>query len=285
MTERTDEGRIEVGEDAKDRKLAPIMKATAGMSRAVPLAGGIVAVVLASYMGLVVVPNWQVEPLEPVLLDNGDIYPKELSVEAQQGREVYVDLGCVYCHSQQVRTDDFGGDISRGYGARASLPIDYVHAERPLFGTMRTGPDLRNIGVRQPSRTWHYLHLYNPRITSDYSTMPPFPFLFRHIDADKTLAPPEGALDIPEEYAPEGQYVVPNERGERLVDYLLSLTYQADVPASAMGPAAADAQDEADSDAHAEPDAEPDTDAEPDAADEGQPSPEATDGAPEGGAP
>ena len=28
---------------------------------------------------------------------------------------------------------------------------------------MRTGPDLLNIGARQPSVDWHLLHLYNPR--------------------------------------------------------------------------------------------------------------------------
>ncbi len=256
MTERTDGHRVEVGEDAKDRPPAPIMKATVGMSRAVPLAAGIVATVVASYVGLVVIPNWQVDPLEPVLLDSGEIYPEQLSVSAQRGREVYVDLGCVYCHSQQVRTNDFGNDISRGYGSRSSMPIDYIYADRPLFGTMRTGPDLRNIGARQPSRTWHYLHLYNPRITSEGSTMPPFPFLFREISAQGRLSAPAGALDIPAEFAPEGAYVVPNERAKDLVDYLLSLQYQADVPPSAMGPAAADEQPAADDAASPDADAQ-----------------------------
>ena len=53
-----------------------------------------------------------------------------------------------------------------------------MNHEIAQMGTMRTGPDLSNIGVRNPSETWHYLHLYNPQITSEGSNMPPFRFLF-----------------------------------------------------------------------------------------------------------
>jgi cytochrome c oxidase cbb3-type subunit 2 len=208
------------------------------MNRSTPVLAGVVGTVVASYLGLVVVPNWQLDGLEPVQLQNGEIYPRALSDSAERGRDVYVDLGCVYCHSQQVRQGDFGSDFSRGWGRRASVPLDYEHAETPLFGTMRTGPDLRNIGGRQPSRDWHYLHLYNPQITSEGSNMPPFRFLFDVVPVDDfgTSGPPPEVLDLPEEYAIDDHYVVPTERGRDLVDYLLSLSYDAELPPGASSP-------------------------------------------------
>ena len=43
---------------------------------------------------------------------------------------------------------------------------------------MRTGPDLMNIGVRQPSEQWHLGHLFQPRAFVPGSNMPSFPYLF-----------------------------------------------------------------------------------------------------------
>ena len=63
------------------------------------------------------------------------------------GRRVYVSLGCLYCHSQQVRDPAFGSDQARGWG-RASFPEDYRYDRPHLLGTMRTGPDLANIRAR-----------------------------------------------------------------------------------------------------------------------------------------
>ena len=88
------------------------------------------------------------------------------------------------------------------------------------LGTMRTGPDLANIGVRSPSSTWHLLHLYNPRITSPGSIMPPFPFLFakRPISAN---GPSADALQLGGDFAAEDGYeVVPTEDAFALVAYL-----------------------------------------------------------------
>ncbi len=205
------------------------------MNRSIPVLVGVLATVVASFLGLVVIPDWQLQDLKPVQLQTGDTYPDTLSISAQRGRDVYVDLGCVYCHSQQIRQGDFGSDISRGWGRRASVPLDYKNAETPLFGTMRTGPDLRNIGARQPSREWHYLHLYNPQITSKGSVMPPFRFLFDVVPIKnyKTSGPPPEVLNLPEDYAIEDHYVVPRQRGRDLVDYLLSLSYDVELPEGA----------------------------------------------------
>jgi cytochrome c oxidase cbb3-type subunit 2 len=86
---------------------------------------------------------------------------------------------------------------------------------------MRTGPDLANIAVRQPSRMWHYVHLYQPRAVAPGSVMPSFPFLFEVKDRAE---PNDEELDLPQAYAPDAdRVVIATEDARRLVDYLLSL--------------------------------------------------------------
>jgi cytochrome c oxidase cbb3-type subunit 2 len=55
---------------------------------------------------------------------------------------------------------------------------DYIYDNPTMLGTMRTGPDLSNIGVRNPSGAWHHAHLFNPRSANSWSNMPSFPFLY-----------------------------------------------------------------------------------------------------------
>jgi cytochrome c oxidase cbb3-type subunit 2 len=205
----------------------------ASMERSFLIALGVLATVISSYLGLFAIPNWQVDRLEPVELKNGEVYPPEMSPMEKKGKRVYEDLGCIYCHSQQVRQNDFGSDLSRGWGMRASVPLDYTREETPLLGTMRTGPDLRNIGARQPSKQWHYMHLYNPQITSPGSIMPPFRFLFETVPKKGRTKLPEGRVQMPEEHQVPGHYVVATERARALVAYLLSLDYQQKLPANA----------------------------------------------------
>jgi cytochrome c oxidase cbb3-type subunit 2 len=151
---------------------------------------------------------------------------------------VYIDLGCLYCHSQQVRPEGFGADIDRGWGDRRSVARDYMFDAPPLLGTMRTGPDLASIAVRQPSREWHYLHLYEPTLTSPGSNMAPFPFLFERFDPEELRVgegrdePPDDAVRVPgPDGTDEGGYwIVPTDRARALVDYLLSLDQSYDVP-------------------------------------------------------
>jgi cytochrome c oxidase cbb3-type subunit 2 len=107
---------------------------------------------------------------------------------------------------------------------------DYIFDRPHLMGTMRTGPDLANIGARQPSRQWQYLHLFNPQITSPGSVMPPFRFLFRV--ADKSEPVQAGAVDLPARDSPlkKDSYLIPTERAQDLVDYLMSLDHSYDLP-------------------------------------------------------
>jgi mono/diheme cytochrome c family protein len=146
---------------------------------------------------------------------------KPLTPVEARGRDVYVAEGCFYCHTQQVRP--LPGDAIFG---RPSAPGDYSYQTPELLGSERNGPDLSNIGARQPSSVWHLIHLYEPRAVVPQSIMPAFPWLFR--TADK--APPgEQPVALPKSIAPAHGVVIPTEEGKALVAYLLSLK-QATIP-------------------------------------------------------
>src|SRR2546430_17222796 len=117
-----------------------------------PLFLGIFGTFAFSWLGLTVIPNWQIGHLNPQSDEEGtDIYPMPQSGMAQWGARVYAANGCVYCHSEQVRADYAGADIERKWGDRRSAPRDYIF-ERPVFlGKMRMGQDLSNIGARVPA--------------------------------------------------------------------------------------------------------------------------------------
>jgi cytochrome c oxidase cbb3-type subunit 2 len=157
-------------------------------------------------------------------------YPLALVGEAQRGKLVYQQMGCLYCHSQQVRRQGFGADFERGWGNRQSVARDYIESERIMLGTMRTGPDLANVGLRY-SELWQYQHLYNPQITSPGSTMPPYPFLFEVKEVSETRGPSPDAIELPDDYHPgEGLELVPTQRGRDLVAYLMSLQQDYELP-------------------------------------------------------
>jgi cbb3-type cytochrome oxidase cytochrome c subunit len=87
------------------------------------------------------------------------------------GRKIYIANGCVYCHSQSIRTIDWG------LGAeRIAQAGDYVADQPILLGSQRTGPDLSQQGGEHPD-DWHKAHFVNPRLTRPNSIMPRFAFL------------------------------------------------------------------------------------------------------------
>jgi cytochrome c oxidase cbb3-type subunit 2 len=104
-----------------------------------------------SWVGLTMIPNWQIGHLDPQMdEEQTDIYPAPKSGMAERGRKVFTANGCFYCHSQQVRADYAAADIDRKWGERRSAPRDYVFDRPVLIGKMRTGPDLSNLGKRAP---------------------------------------------------------------------------------------------------------------------------------------
>jgi cbb3-type cytochrome oxidase cytochrome c subunit len=117
-----------------------------------PLFLGIFGTFAFSWVGLTVIPTWQIGHLNPESDEEGtDIYPRPQSGMFQRGAHVYAANGCVYCHSQQVRADYIADDIERKWGNRRSAPRDYIF-DRPIFlGKMRMGQDLADIGARAPA--------------------------------------------------------------------------------------------------------------------------------------
>ena len=164
---------------------------------------------------LVVLPYAQLYDVEP---------EPELSpyTDAQwRGRELYVSLGCVFCHTQQPRDPGLAPDAARGWG-RPSTPGDYVYDYPHQLGTMRTGPDLMNVGARLGDRDWHLVHLYNPRIVADWSVMPSFPFLFEVVDQPRR---DQVVVELPLEFAPERGTVVATPDALDLAEYLVALDH------------------------------------------------------------
>jgi cytochrome c oxidase cbb3-type subunit 2 len=147
---------------------------------------------------------------------------KPYTEQQLRGRAIYVADGCVYCHSQQPRDPAQAPDSARGWG-RPSVAADYAYDRPHLLGTMRTGPDLFNIGARQPSEDWHLGHLYQPRAYTSGSIMPSFPFLFT--EHPGPAAPGEKVVNLPPRYAREGVTVVASQDAKDLVAYLLSLDH------------------------------------------------------------
>src|SRR4026209_2080556 len=118
-----------------------------------PLFLGIFGTFAFSWLGLTVIPTWQIGHLNPESDEEGtDIYPRPQSGMFKQGEHVYAANGCVYCHSQQVRADYIADDIERKWGNRRIAPRDYIFERPVLLGKMRMGQDLSNIGARAPAQ-------------------------------------------------------------------------------------------------------------------------------------
>lgn len=178
------------------------------------LSGAMVTLALAT-SALVVLPFMQLKKLEaPAAL-------KPYTSAQLRGREVYIKNGCIYCHSQQPRDKLQAPDDKRGWG-RASVAADYYYDKPHLLGTMRTGPDLFNIGARQPSADWHLGHLYQPRAYTPGSIMPSYPFLFEEKEqADSS----DRLVTLPPGYKPVGKVVVATQEALDLVTYLQGLDH------------------------------------------------------------
>lgn len=193
------------------------------MNKLLLIAGGSTLVygVLAVLMGVLpgmelskTPPGPGVEPLTPL---------------QAQGRDVFVANGCSYCHTQQVRPLP----QDKVFG-RPSAPGDFAYQTPELLGSERTGPDLTNVGARQPSTIWQYIHLYNPRAVVPQSIMPAFAWLFEVVDQAPAGVP---AVPLPKAYAPTHGVVVPTHDAQALIAYLLSLKQPA-LPGGAVTPAA-----------------------------------------------
>ncbi|MBS1779876.1 MAG: cytochrome c [Bacteroidetes bacterium] len=148
-----------------------------------------------------------------------------LSADAVKGKAIFIANGCVACHTQQVRNVD----MDKIWGGRPSLAADYADIHRTdlwrntatLMGTERTGPDLTDVGNRQPSKDWNLVHLYNPRIVVKESIMPAYTWLFT---IKKEPSKSDVVVNIPAQYfnGQDGK-VVATQDALYLIAYLQSL--------------------------------------------------------------
>lgn len=148
-----------------------------------------------------------------------------LSEEAGLGKNSFIANGCVACHTQQVRNVD----MDKVWGNRPGIAADYAGITRTdfwrntatLMGTERTGPDLTNIGTRQPSIAWNLLHLYQPRAVVEESIMPAYPWLF---DIKNEVGKNDVEVIVPDEYRKgiNGK-IIATQEALNLVAYLQSM--------------------------------------------------------------
>ncbi len=148
-----------------------------------------------------------------------------LTASEMRGKMLFIQNGCVACHTQQVRNVD----MDKVWGSRPGVAADYARNERisawvntaTLMGTERTGPDLTNVGLRQPGLEWNLLHLYQPRAVVRQSVMPAYPWLFT---VKEEPAADDVVVNVPEKYARNVKgKVVATEDALDLVAYLQSL--------------------------------------------------------------
>jgi len=80
---------------------------------------GIFFTLAASFGGLLISGEVQLGTLgRAPAEEGGPLFPPRETGLAIQGRQVYIELGCVACHTQQVRPAGQGNDIAKGYGPR-----------------------------------------------------------------------------------------------------------------------------------------------------------------------
>ena len=159
---------------------------------------------------------------------DSDLYPLPVSGLAEQGSKEYLALGCMTCHTQQVRMVEAGFDVERGWGQRPSVARDYIHQKHVLLGNTRIGPDLANVGLRQPDLEWLHKHLFEPQSVVPQSLCPPSPFLYEQVDqaSGKTFTVVNDKN--------ESRFIVPSIRAKRLVSYLKSLHQNYELPEMAF---------------------------------------------------
>lgn len=159
------------------------------------------------------------------------LHPAPLSGMADRGRMVYQDLGCIACHTQQVRREGFGGDIARQWGVRQSVARDYIREKTVFLGQSRLGPDLRNVAARAYANDdYFYQMLYAPQTLAPGTTKPAYDFLFEVRKIRPGQASPH-ALKLSGKAAPPAGYeVVPTARATALVAYLRSLNDSYEYP-------------------------------------------------------
>jgi len=100
-----------------------------------------------------------------------------------QGRQVYINEGCIHCHSKYVRPGSrdelFWGPVRELKKVRKEQPV--------LIGNRRQGPDLMQVGLRR-SKGWLKQHFIDPQSLEPKSSMPKYAYLFEDDRGDALVA-------------------------------------------------------------------------------------------------
>ena len=120
-----------------------------------------------------------------------------------------------------------GPDITRGWGRRHSVAEDFLYDDPVQLGSLRIGPDLADVGTRQPDANWQLVHLYAPQSVVKDSAMPPFRYLFQVRKIMAHLRRTRWFFRRASGRPPVMKWCRPR-RAQELAAYLLSL--HADVP-------------------------------------------------------
>jgi cytochrome c oxidase cbb3-type subunit 2 len=131
----------------------------------VAVVSGSLLILVAVVLVVVILPYANTSKTIP-----SDLFRNRTAME-EKGRQLYISNGCVYCHTQSIRSIDWGMGAER-----IAQAGDYLKDHPILLGSQRTGPDLSQEGGEHPD-DWHLAHFINPRFTRPLSIMPPFKFL------------------------------------------------------------------------------------------------------------
>ena len=100
-----------------------------------------------------------------------------------EGRRLFLQTGCTYCHSQYARPAETDirpwGTIStdpRRWGPMPE-PGEYAFDVPPTFGNQGIAPDLGRVGLKYGDE-WHLAHFWNPPMVVPGSIMGGFSGLF-----------------------------------------------------------------------------------------------------------
>lgn len=99
-----------------------------------------------------------------------------MTVLETAGKNVYMKDNCIACHSQLIRP--FKTETDR-YGMY-SLSGEYAYDRPFLWGSKRTGPDLKRVGNYRTT-DWHENHMWDPQSVVPKSIMPAYKHQFTNI--------------------------------------------------------------------------------------------------------
>ncbi|MFM1941910.1 MAG: hypothetical protein RI897_892 [Verrucomicrobiota bacterium] len=109
---------------------------------------GLLTALATSWFGMIVQPQLQLgrATQSTNILDTAVLYPNARPGQAQQGEEIYRSLGCVTCHSQQVRQDGLTLNVVlKSAGTNTAPVVEALHRILPDIPMPEAGRMLESL--------------------------------------------------------------------------------------------------------------------------------------------